>query len=578
MSDKLASYRRADAPLPDHNRLWPLYGAGFETMGRGGQPIEVPMPQYGPNELLVRHDACGLCFSDVKVIRAGEEHPRIYRDMQANPVVLGHEVTLTVVGVGDNLRDQYRVGDRFIVQADIYVGGVGYAYGYEIQGGLSQYSVVDRRVLNADHGNHLIPIQSSTGYAESALTEPWTCVIAAYRLKYRTGLKQGGTTWIIGAHPSPAGEGGAGGGGYTISAGFDESSHPDRLLLTDVPAEFAGWLRMQAAALGVEVIEVDDVAAPPVEQMDDIVMLGADPDLVETVSPRLAYFGILAIIADTPPLRTVSVDVGRVHYNRWLYVGSRGPDIARVYSDVPIRSELKPGGRAWFVGAGGPMGQMHIQRAVEAPNGPRTIFCTARTDRRLRVVESIYRADAEAKAIAFTCVSRENEAVYRQTLEKVGASGFDDIMVMAPDADAIAEAADYITPGGVMNIFAGIARGTMASLDLSDIYLKDVRFIGHSGLTTEDMRLTLHQVESGNLSPHRLVAAVGSLSAARDGLQAVKDAVFPGKIVIYPHIKEMPLTPLPELKDNLPSVYARLKEGREWTVEAEEEFLRLMLA
>jgi hypothetical protein len=87
----------------------------------------------------------------------------------------------------------------------------------------------------------------------------------------------------------------------------------------------------------------------------------------------------------------------------------------------------------------------------------------------------------------------------------------------------------------------------------------------------------LHQAESGELSPNRSVAAVGSLSAARDGLQAVKDTSFPGKVVIFPNIKEMPLTSLPELKDRLPSVYARLKDGREWTVEAEEEFLRLML-
>ena len=131
MSDKLTAYRRAGGPLPDRNRLWPLYGAGLENIGREGRPIEVPMPQYGPDELLVRHDACGLCFSDIKVIRLGEEHPRIYRDMQADPVVLGHEVILTVVGVGHDLRDQYRVGDRFIIQADIYVGGVNYAYGYE---------------------------------------------------------------------------------------------------------------------------------------------------------------------------------------------------------------------------------------------------------------------------------------------------------------------------------------------------------------------------------------------------------------------------------------------------------------
>lgn len=135
MADKLEEYRRADASLPDCNRLWPLYGAGFENLGHEGRSIDVPLPQYGPDELLVRHDACGLCFSDVKVIRLGEGHPRIFRDMRANPVVLGHEVSVTVVGVGDNLRAQYHVGERFIIQPANYVDGVNLAYGYEIQGG-----------------------------------------------------------------------------------------------------------------------------------------------------------------------------------------------------------------------------------------------------------------------------------------------------------------------------------------------------------------------------------------------------------------------------------------------------------
>jgi len=571
MTDKLADYKRAEAPLPTCNRLWPLYGAGFENLGRNGQPIEVPMPQYGPDELLVRHDACSLCFSDVKVVRAGQKHPRIYRDMRSDPVVLGHEVTMTVVGVGDDLRDQYRVGDRFIVQADIYVDGVNLAYGYMIQGGQSQYNVIDQRVLNGDDGNYLVPVQPSTGYAESALTEPWTCVITAYTLTYRTGLKPGGTTWIIGT-PAIPGE-----GTYTISAGFDQSSHPDRLLLTDVPADFSHWLKARAEALGVPVNEVDDVSNPPADLVDDIVLLGASPDLIEVASPRLARFGILAIIADTPLARRVNVDVGRVHYNRWLYVGGPGPNIACAYSDVPVRSELKPGGRAWFVGAGGPMGRMHVQRAIEAPEGPKMILCTARSSRRLSVVESIYRADAEARGVSFTCVSRAEEEAYERALADGRALGFDDIMIMAPSTSAIAEAADCVAPGGVVNIFAGVPRGTMAPLDLSDVYLRGVRFIGHSGLTIENMRLALDLVESGRLSPNRLVAAIGSLGAVRDGLRAVNAAVFPGKVVVFPHIKDLPLTPLPDLEDRLPSVYARLKDGREWTREAEEELLRRML-
>ena len=328
---KLTAYRRGDAPVPSKYSLWPLYGSGFESLGLDGQAIKVSMPQYGPDELLVRHDACGLCASDIKVIQVGEEHPRIYRDMKTNPVVLGHEVIMTVVGVGQNLRDQYRVGDRFIIQADIYYKGLGLAYGYEIQGGLSQYGVIDQRVLNGDDGNYLIPVQPDTGYAESAITEPWACVIAAYQLAYRTGLKPGGISWFIGTGRD---------GRYTISKGLDEDSHPGRILLTDVPGDFAGWLRMRAESLGIDLVEVDDITAPPVEQVDDIVLLGADPNLIEKVSPRLAHFGIVAVVADKPLSRKVSIDIGRVHYNRWTYVGGPGPDIARAYSDVPIRSSL----------------------------------------------------------------------------------------------------------------------------------------------------------------------------------------------------------------------------------------------
>lgn len=571
MTDKLTSFKTAGTPLPEKNRIWPLYGAGFENLGLDGQPIDVPMPQAGPDELLVRHDACGLCFSDIKIIKLGEEHPRIYRKMAENPVVLGHEVAMTVVGVGENLRDQYHVGDRFTIQADVWSGGVGHAYGYEIQGGLSLYNVVDQRVLNGDDGNYLIPVQLDTGYAESALTEPWACVTAAYQLTYRTGIKPGGTTWIIGAHASDAHE-------YSLSAGFDRTSHPRRVLLTALPDYFDAWIRKQAAGLGIEVIDVADAANPSIEQVDDIILLGATPELIETVSPRLADFGILVLIADQPLARKVNVDIGRVHYNRWVYVGGKGPEIAEAYSDVPVRSTLRPGGRALFVGAGGPMGRMHVQRALQVPDGPATIVCTDVSDVRLNDLEESYRQEAEVQGIEFTCLNPMNKEAYQAGMAPFRDGGFDDIIVMAPVPAVIADAATWLAPEGVMNVFAGVARGVMAALDLSDVYLKDVRVIGHSASSIDDLRLMLQMAESGRLSPNRSVAAIGSLSAARDGMEALRDTIFPGKVVIYPQIKDLPLTAVPDLKDTLPSVYALLKDGREWTNEAEAEFLRLMLA
>jgi L-sorbose 1-phosphate reductase len=569
VADKLNEYRRAVAPLPDHDRLWPLYGAGFEHLGRDGRPIDVPMPLYGPDELLVRHDACGLCFSDIKVISQGEQHPRIFKDMRRDPVVLGHEVAMTVVGVGERLRDQYRVGDRFIVQADIFSDGVGYAYGYMIQGGLSRYGVIDQRILNGDGGNYLLPVKPSTGYAESALVEPWACVIAAYQLQYRSALKPSGTTWIIGAAGARS--------DYTIGAGFDASSHPARLLLTNVPDSFAGWLKACAGPLGLDVIEVVDIAAPPVTPIDDIVLLGADPDVIEAVSPHLADHGILAIVADDPLPRRIAVDIGRVHYNRWFYVGGRGADIARAYSDVPARAQLKPGGLAWFVGAGGPIGHMHVQRAIQLADGPATIVCTDVSDMRLRDLWATFGAEARANGIDMICLNPSAAEAYADGMAAFEAQGFDDVIVLAPIPAVIATAARYLAPAGVMNIFAGVGRGTLADLDLTQVYRNNIRVIGHSASTIDDLREMLRQTEAGELSTARSVAAIGSLSAARDGLRALQEAAYPGKVVIFPQLHDLPLTMLADLKDILPGVYAKLKNGRGWTNEAEAELFRELL-
>jgi threonine dehydrogenase-like Zn-dependent dehydrogenase len=568
MSDKLNDYRSALIPLPNTYQLWPLYGAGFENMGRDGCPIDVPLPAYGPNELLIRHDACGLCFSDIKVIAQGQNHPRIFRDMQKEPVVLGHEVSMTVIGVGKDLQDQYEVGDRLTLETDILVKGKALAYGYWFQGGLSQYSVIGPDIYASDLGNNLIKVRRDKGYAEIALTEPWACVVAAYALEYRTGLKNNGVTWIIGAGGEKL---------YTIRAGFDSASHPSRLLLTAVPEPFAGWLRARAQELQVEVVDVPDVSNPPLEFVDDIVLLGADADLVEKVSPRLAQFGILAIMAEAPFLRNIRVDVGRIHYQRWLYVGSQGNDIAEAYSATPVRSNLKPGGRTWFVGAGGPMGRMHVQRAIEFSNAPATILCTDVSDMRLNELCDAFAADAKAKGIEFVCLNPLNKSDYEAKMSALQQSGFDNIVVLAPVPAVIAEAATHLAPDGLMNVFAGIARGTLADLDLSDVYLKNTRIIGHSASWMSDFELVLEKTNSGELSPNRSLAAIGSLTAAQDGLQAVKNATLAGKVVIYPHIREMPLTRLEELKEKMPSVYAKLNQQGEWTNQAEEEFLRLML-
>ena len=121
MSDKLKEYQAVSGKLPEQYLLWTLYGSGFENMGKNGKPIQKPFPKIKDNELLIRHDACGLCFSDIKVINQGQNHPRIFSDMESEPVVLGHEVSMTVVQVGEKLHDRYRMGDKLIIEADINI-------------------------------------------------------------------------------------------------------------------------------------------------------------------------------------------------------------------------------------------------------------------------------------------------------------------------------------------------------------------------------------------------------------------------------------------------------------------------
>ncbi len=172
------------------------------------------------------------------------------------------------------------------------------AYGYRLQGGLSGYNVIDQRILDGDDGNYLIPVQPATGYAESALTEPWACVTAAYGLKYRTGLKDGGTAWIVGGPPGVRDQE-SGNSSYTISAGFDAQSHPARLLLTQVPAAFEAWLRERSASLGIEVIAVDDPAAVETP-VDDLILLEPDADTDRGDQPEVGGLRRLCAHCGTP--------------------------------------------------------------------------------------------------------------------------------------------------------------------------------------------------------------------------------------------------------------------------------------
>lgn len=564
----LKAYRDGRLPLPAENVAWQLYGAGLESFGRDGSPATLPMPEYGADELLARVDAIGVCFSDVKLINQGSTHPRITgRDLVADPVVPGHEVSLTIVGVGKQMHDKFAVGDRFVIQADVYYHGVNLAFGYALAGGMEQFVVLGEEVLRGDEGCYLIPLQDQTGYAEAALTEPWACVIASYRIYPRRTLTDGGVALFVGQATPGA-------------AVLPHGPRPKRVILAGV-----GDTLDVSQFNGAEVIKVGNLESSAVKALaeertggkgfDDIIIFGAaDADLVEELSKYAAKGGVFSVVGDQPISRAISIDVGRVHYDGVLYAG--GKTVAEGYSSTRD-SEFLPGGSAWFIGAAGPMGQMHVEWAVSMKKGPSRILATDVDTGRLDMLKRKVEAIAKRKGIELIFlnpleVGEEKVAEARQAL--TGGQGFDDIVVLAPVAALIEQASVHLGKNGVMNIFAGVPRGTMATLDLSATHMRGVRWLGSSGSRPSDLEYTLHEAEFGSLSTNRSLAAIGGINAVWDGVEAVKKAVFPGKTVIYPQIADLPLTALPDLKDILPKVYAKLEDGQFWTREAEAELLK----
>jgi len=360
MSERLEQYRAGLSDLPATNLAWNLYGEGLENLGKDGQPLAEAVPAIGPDDLLARVDACGLCFSDIKVIKQGGAHPRLYnRDLANDPTVLGHEVALTVVQVGENLRDKYQVGDRFVIQADIYYKGVNLAFGYMIKGGLQQFVRLGDEVLRGDDGSYLIPVHAGTGYAEAALAEPWACVVRAYRDTRRRTLKQNGKAWVV-CLP------GANAEGLALS-GADTTTFPGTVVTSNCPEALLTTLRNLTSIGGIKLVVASGTdfaavaAANAPDGFDEIFVVGSDVEAIEQLTEYLGKDAVMTILADKPLARPVRIDVGKVHYAAHQFVATTPGRPFGGYAH-PRALKLLQDGTCWICGAGGPMeiGRAHV--------------------------------------------------------------------------------------------------------------------------------------------------------------------------------------------------------------------------
>ena len=528
----------------------------------------------GPTQLLVKVEAVGICFSDTKLLKAFSTHLRKARVSSGIgetalaeissyvpgelPTVPGHEVAGRIVVVGDAVT-RHAVGERVLVQTDyrhLATPGSNAAFGYNFEGGLQEYVLLDERMIiePATGERFLIPVDDAPSGSAIALLEPWACVEASYASRERASLTPSGRLLVVADS------------GHRVDGLAPLLAAVTPAAITVVSGEPGQRAQLAAAVGGVAAafVVAADASTLATESFDDIVYFGADADRIEQLQGLLATGGVIDIVLGGDRIgRPVSVDVGRIHYDLTRWVGTPGGSAADGYAIAPADGELRAGDRVAVIGAAGPMGFMHVVRTASSALPGLSLTAVDIDDARLAHLADVAGPLAASRGIAAAFLNS-------RTAQLDG--GFSYVAVMVPAPPLVAQAVELAAAGARINVFAGFAAGTRAAIDLDAVLAKGVYLFGTSGSQIPDMQAVLAKLERGDLDTNISVDAITGMEGVTDALAAVEARTSGGKIVVYPALHDLGMVRLSELPARFPGVAAALYEGR-WTRAAEDALL-----
>ncbi len=547
--------------VPETQYAVQLVGADELSLNRSK---EVFRP--GPYQILCRVEAVGLCFSDLKLLKQFSSHvrkselvsgiePEVLAEIPSYvpgeaPTVPGHETVVRIAQVGEGVED-FKVGERYLVQTDyrwLRTATTNGAFGYNFEGALQEYVLMDKRVITSPEGESmLLPVSEELCGSAIALVEPWACVEDAYASTERTRIAEGGQM-LVAAEVEVAAEG--------LVSLFESYGKPGAITLVSKDEAPAG--------MGVEIEKLESISGLAEASFDDVIYYGSNPQTVEALFGKVGTNGLLNIVQCGGKFgRDIVTMVGRVHYGGIRIIGTSGSDPAESMEVIPETDEIRPGDRINAIGAGGPMGMMHVIRNICQGVEGVSVFASDVDDNRLATLSRIAGPLAQKNGVEYKA--------FNPTKEKV-AERFDYAALMVPIPALVAAAVEAAAEGGLINIFAGIPATVTGQIDLDTYIEKRLYFIGTSGSTLDDMKRMLEKTETGRLDTNVSVAAVSGLDAAVEGIRAVENRLIAGKIIVYPACKGLGLTRLEELSEKLPEVAQHLSDGL-WTKAAEKALL-----
>jgi len=534
---------------------------------------EKTVDKPGPYQILAKVEAVGLCFSDLKLLKQFDKHvrksevisgadPSVLSEIPSyksgsEPTVPGHEAFATIVAVGDKVT-RHKPGQRVLIQTDyrwLKTAESNAAFGYNFEGGLQEYTLMDERVIvDPDRDeSFLIPVEKDLSASSVALVEPWACVESSYITEERNTILSGGKLLVV-ADSGRTIEG--------LEGGFSADGKPCSITAVCADTEQAESL----GALGINVVSVQAVGELPEEAFDDIVYFGADKGTIEILNDKLAAKGIINIVLGGQSIGTdVSVGVGRTHYGLTRWIGTVGSNAAESYKNIPADGEVRKGDTALIVGAAGPMGQMHTIRLVCSGVENLSVVGTDFDDERLASLGDKAESMATERGVKLSLVNPQKTPVTEK---------FSYFAIMAPIGPLVAQAVKDSVEDTIINIFAGIPASVKQDLDL-DTYIANRCFMfGTSGSRLSDMKVVLEKVLSEQLDTDCSVDAVCGMAGAIEGIRAVENRAMAGKIIVYPELSDLPLVPLSTVGEKYPSVAEKLHNGI-WTKEAEQELIKV---
>lgn len=328
---------------------------------------EFELPPIKDTEILVCVVSDSICMSSYKATCQGEDHKRVPADIATNPVVIGHEFCGYIVEVGAKWKDQFKKGDKFVIQPALnYKGSLaspGYSYPY--CGGAATYAVLPEEVMLC---GCLLPYDNDA-YFYGSLAEPMSCIVGGFHANYHTkpgvyvhemGTKQGGDMAIL----AGAGPMGLGCIDYAVHGG----NPPKKLVVTDIDAtklkRASELITVEdAAANGVELLYVNTAELEnPVEYLrsltngegfNDVFVYAPVQSVVEMADALLARDGCLNFFAGpTNPAFSASFNFYNVHYGSTHIVGTSGGNIDDMVESIALmeKKRINPAGMVSHIG------------------------------------------------------------------------------------------------------------------------------------------------------------------------------------------------------------------------------------